>query len=196
MGAIYQINAFAKSRDLSLIDIRPACMAPYDFMGVINADDTVTDVGYPPARHHLMSNEPVIILIDEVMEETLDPVQRLLTQIHEQAQAKVLVVLISPRSAGGLPDARTQNYSIIEAEPLDGITAFAEFLRERKTSDVHLKVADFIEKNGFSGATAKQWQFFAVAQNLGLTVAADGLGDRGLAKRVLEWSDTNSSGQE
>ena len=188
VGACHLIKEFAKNEDLSLIDIRTACLAPYDFMEVVNEDETITNVGYPPIRHHLMSDEPVVILIDEVSDHTSDMAQRLITQIHEQARSKVLVVLVGLRSEGGLPEALKQNFPITEAEPIDGAEFFVEFLREQKKSDVHLKVADFVEENGLSGASPHQWQLFALTQNMGLEhAAACGLGDTDLAKRFVEW---------
>lgn len=234
VGGCHLIKEFAKSEELSLIDIRTACLAPYDFMDTFNKpldsaiisgggtafvnmfeesdapplttitmtdghldspkntealeNEMIKNLGYPPIRHHLMSDEPVVILIDEVSDHTSDMVQRLITQIHEQARSKVLVVLVGLRSEGELPEALKQKFPIIEAEPIDGAEFFVEFLREQKKSDVHLKVADFVEENGLSGANPHQWQLFALTQNMGLEhAAACGLGDIDLAKRFVEW---------
>lgn len=188
VGACHLIKEFAKSEDIFLIDIRTACLAPYDFMKVVDEDETVTDAGYPPIRHHLMSDEPVIILIDEVSDHTSDMAERLITQIHEQARSKVLVVLAGLTISGELPDQLKQKYPIIEAEPIDGAEFFIEFLREQKKSDVHLKVADFVEENGLSGATPHQWQLFAISKKMGFEeIAVSGLGNIELAKRFIEW---------
>ena len=188
LGTCHLIKEFAKSEDLSLIDIRTPALDGLDFVKIVNEDETVTDVGYPPVRHHLMSDEPVVILIDEVADYTYDKVQRLITQIFEQAQSKVLVVLVGLKSDGELPEGLKQKFTITEAEPIDATETFVEFLREQKKSDVHLKVADFVEENGLSGANPHQWQLFALTRDMGLaTAAACGLGDADLAKRFIEW---------
>lgn len=188
VGACHCIKEFAENKDLSLIDIRTTCLAPYDFMEVVNEDETVTNIGYQPIRHHLMSDEPVVVLIDEVSNHTADMVQRLITQINEQARAKVLVVLAGLTISGELPNQLKQNFPITQAEPINGAEFFVEFLREQKKSDVHLKVADFVEENGLSGANPHQWQLFALSKNMGFEeVAVSGLGNMDLAKRFGEW---------
>ena len=188
VSACHCIKEFAKSEDLFIIDIRTHALDALDFVKIVNNDETVTDLGYRPLRHHLISDEPVVVLIDEVSDHTADKAQRLITQIKEQARAKVLVVLAGLTISGELPGQLKQNFPIIEAEPLDGADLFAEFLREKKESEVHLKVADFIEENGLSGATPHQWQLFAISKKLGFEeVAVSGLGSVGLAKRFFEW---------
>ena len=188
LGTCHLIKEFAKSEDLSLIDIRTPVLDGLDFVKIVNEDETITDLGYPPVRDHLMSDEPVVVLIDEVADYTFDKVQRLITQIFDQAQGKVLVVLVGLMSGGDLPDELKQKFPITEAEPIDGAEFFVEYLREQKKSDVHLKVADFVEENGLSGANPHQWQLFALTQDMGLEhAAACGLGDLDLARRFVEW---------
>jgi len=188
LGANHLIKEFAKSEDLPFIDIRTPLLDDFDFKKNIGEDNTLTDLGFTPIRDHLMSDAPVVVLIDEVADYTLHNAQRLITQILDQAQGKVLVVLVSLTSEGGLPEELKQKYSITEAEPLDEAEIFVEYLREQKESDEHLKVADFIEENGLSGANPRQWQLFATSRNAGLDhAAACGLGDMDLATRFVEW---------
>jgi hypothetical protein len=187
-GVSHGIKEFAEDNNLPLIDIRTAALEPIDFLGVVDTDYPVTDGGLLAVQKHLERDNPSMILIDEVSDHTFGRVQKIITQIIEQARAKVLIVLVGLTSSGDLPDELKQKFTITEAEPIDATETFVEFLREQKKSGVHLKVADFVEENGLSGANPHQWQLFALTQDMGLEhAAACGLGDVDLAKRFVEW---------
>ena len=180
VGTTTAINAFAKSEDIDFIDIRSNQLDATDLLN-----------GYSPVRHHLMTSEPVMILIDEVGPFTFERAQKIINQVHEEARGKVVVVLVSTKvdvDNGQFPGiakiAETHGNTIIQCDPLDMQSAFVEFLREAKKSGTHLKIADFIEEHGLSGATPAQWQAFAISYDMKLfQVASMSLDDEGLAKR-------------
>lgn len=183
-GVSHSVKEFTNTEELDFIDIR---CAQLDESELVN--------GLPAVRHVLMSEKPVVILLDEVGPYTFYKAQKIITQIHEQAAGKVLVVLVGLRKdsedrvCDPLPEyIQKHGFSTVQIGPFEITESFIEFLRKQKKSDTHLKVADFIEKNGLSGATPQQWQLFAITQEMKLDhAAACGLGDMELAQRFVEW---------
>lgn len=180
VGTTAAINAFAKSEDIDFIDIRSNQLDATDFLN-----------GYAPVRHFLKTSEPVLILVDEVNQFTFDRAQKIINQVHEEARGKVVIVLVSTRDDvdGGQFSsldriADMHGDTLLKSDPIDMQSAFVEFLRETKKSDTHVKVADFIEEHGLSGATPAQWQAFAISYDMRLfKVASMSLNDEDLAKR-------------
>lgn len=197
LGVCHTIKEFAKNEDLSFIEIRTAALDALDFVKAFTNDENGADLGYSPVRHHLMSDEPVVILIDEVAPYTFDKVQRLINQIGIQARAKVLVALVGLRTdaeqmSDRIPEglATALKHPVIETGPFDLTHSFVEFLREQKKTDAHLKVADFIEENGLSGASPQQWQAFAISYDMKLfKVAEMSLGNEALFERFQVYVD-------
>ena len=174
VGTTATINAFAKNEDIDFIDIRCEQLDPTDLLN-----------GYSPVRHLLKTNEPVLVLVDEVGSFTFDRAQKIINQVHEEARGKVVIVLVLQKATNVI---KTHGITLFESEPMDVQSSFVEFLRETNKTKTHLLVAEFVEENGLSDVSPMNWQTFALAYDMNLKTAAFyGLGNETVGEQFEAW---------